>query len=821
MRYPRPRRREERTKTIIMTGGLNDIVTNLELKEGELYQVRNYMELDGPYHGYASIGGYERFDGKKPPSSVDVSVHTDEGNDANTVFLMEAPTGVEDISMAANVLENYGAFVIQDPTLFEGGCFRFVNDGYILATPNRGGDFASAFSEAYDRIETAGAPTLEGNWQIDIQVRPDPTIIGGTLIEHPGTWRLNLGGDLLLQFEASSDGVNYDIVLKQQLRPIPTSLFTHVSIAARNKKLRLSIGGIPAEDINGDVIEVEYDSIYHTTDKVWIGRDEAGTTPFTGYIDEVRFSNRARWYHEYTPPQERYSTLGYSQILWYDEEREDQRAKITEVPGIGPLRGVKIYQGEVYTKRDTDPGDGSDPIAASLWRANRVLKTDGTIDDDLSGWVSVDDTLNPGGRLDGENWRFSGAFNDNQVMCLVDGVSVPRIVQKTTDGLYAVYVLDGTYSGQDGGTAGAASNLPDNDAVDPRFAHIVSVFDNRLVLGYHERDLFLSSASDPGDFSGGWGAQLLVGDNITDFQELPGESLGVFCRNSVKVLKKLQQPTSDPVASNFFFDIESFSREAGALPWSAERVLDKVIYADDRGIVDFKAVDKYGDFDAAIVSKKLNRIFLAKRLLISTSIAEKQINQYRLYFSDGSGLYFTFQDDKVKGGTYVEFPKPVLVADEGEDNVGSVVKYFTSDDGYLYQLDTSTSFDGEVINTELFTSYYHYASPRNWKTFRRMEFEVTADYGTRFAVRPVFNYDESALPDTQWWTPLAKGFVGVWGGDNWGEFVWGGSPIQRAIHYMRGTGTNMSIEMRTASKYTENHVIHNCIVDYEQQDQQE
>ena len=136
-------------------------------------------------------------------------------------------------------------------------------------------------------------------------------------------------------------------------------------------------------------------------------------------------------------------------------------------------------------------------------------------------------------------------------------------------------------------------------------------------------------------------------------------------------------------------------------------------------------------------------------------------------------------------------------------------------------MDKGTSFDGEVIDTELFTSFYHYRSPRHSNTPSQMNFEITAARGTQFAVRPVFNYDSSRLPETEWWVPETKGFSGIWGMDDWGEFVWGGAAVQEGIHYVRGVGRNMSIEMRTSSKFVEEHIIHNCIVDYEVNDQQQ
>lgn len=66
------RSKGHRTKTVIMSGGLNQIVSNLELDAGELYEVRNYEELDGTNFGYVSTDGYERTDGQYLASSVPI-----------------------------------------------------------------------------------------------------------------------------------------------------------------------------------------------------------------------------------------------------------------------------------------------------------------------------------------------------------------------------------------------------------------------------------------------------------------------------------------------------------------------------------------------------------------------------------------------------------------------------------------------------------------------------------------------------------------------------------------------------------------------------
>lgn len=63
MRIRRVPFRRVRSKTIPLTGGLNEEIANIEMKPGELYSCTNYEEVDGLSYGYRSVTGFERWDG--------------------------------------------------------------------------------------------------------------------------------------------------------------------------------------------------------------------------------------------------------------------------------------------------------------------------------------------------------------------------------------------------------------------------------------------------------------------------------------------------------------------------------------------------------------------------------------------------------------------------------------------------------------------------------------------------------------------------------------------------------------------------------------
>ena len=785
MRWPKPRRREVRSEAIIMTGGLNEIVTNLELEKGELHQCLNYMEMDGPYHGYASLKGYEAYDGQGKPSDVGVFPLIDEGNDQYTNLLIEAPD-IEDLSTIENPLLNTGVTSNSSIYKFSESSFEFANGNYFQAISVDAAVFSTAFSSAYD-IAPLVIPTrlnLTDDWTVELQLRLKPgRATTQTIFEKLTCYKLTVGTTGLLTFHISEDGLTFGKTIAMVQDPLVNTRFYHVSIVCRSGVMKMAINGTVILDALDAEITTSISAVYNTSTNLWFGSNHV-TERFTGYIDEFRLSSINRWWWDFTPPSVRYSTEGYYEE-WYDDvARETQRALIAAVPGEGTILGLHVYDGDLYALRNAV---GS--LTASLWVASS------------SSWVLVDSTFNPGGRLNAINWRFSGSFSGGLVMLMVDTVSVPRIWDGTT-----MHVL--TTGGVDD-----ATGIPDLET-SPRYAKLCSVFDNRWLLAYESDDIIMSSKTDPRDFSDGFGDQLIIGDNITNLRELPGESMCIICRNSIVTLDKLEIPSSIASTPDYTFRVSNFSRSAGGIGYTVGRMLQSLFYADDRGVVNFKTVDTYGDFGAAAISKKVNRIFLNKKDLIAGAFVEREMNQYRLLFTDGTGLIFTFLNEELKGATYIDYNMPIYRMCEGEDSSGNLIKFVSGTDGFVYQIDSGTSFNGEVIPTELLTSFYGYKTPRYWKQFMRMVFEITASRGTVFNIRNVFDYYDYTFPDTNWWESTSLGTPGTWGESYWGSFTWGGSVVERIVNYIRGHGTNMSIELSTSSKYDSQHIIHNVIVDY-------
>lgn len=475
-----------------------------------------------------------------------------------------------------------------------------------------------------------------------------------------------------------------------------------------------------------------------------------------------------------------------------DTAREARRSAITQVPGSGAIRGVHQYNAMVFSARDTEDGLSKDVFYAdptTLWTP-----------------VTTSGDLNPGGVCDWANGIFSAypvqpdpeeyppVITNSEVFIMVDGVSKPIVCSGTT-----VEVVDDI-------------RLPSSATDAPIYypTHVTS-FDNRAWLAYPNGNLFYSELGNPAGFDAVNGAgSIMTGDEITDLVQAPGDALVVFMRNSTKIIYIVDGGTS-----GFVYQLKEFSQRSGCFLHGANRMLGDVHYVDDRGPTKMKSSDTFGDFDASTLTKKVQRTFLEKKDTFSCSVVVRSVNQWRLFFGDGFGMCLTFKDGYVKGVGFFQYLLPVVCVCEGEDDRGDITLFFGSDDGYVYQADSGTSFNGEAIETKMVTSYYHYKSPRIWKRFLRSSFEMAADNGTTFYVRADFDYRDIDSPKNSQTPIVTYGGGSLWGEGTWGVFVWGSSVIQTPTIYTQGYGYNMSLTVRTLEKYKTQHVIENFIADYQ------
>ena len=522
---------------------------------------------------------------------------------------------------------------------------------------------------------------------------------------------------------------------------------------------------------------------------------------------------------------------------------ERARSKISAVPGSGNMRGVWSYNGTVYAFRDNAGGTECKMYKATStgWTAvdlgqyikytnglvavsegatltggtsgatatvRRVVIRTGSVGasnavglfvlSNVSGTFQnaealevssvavatastalVTVALNPSGRYEFTNYNFGGTTSTHRMY--------------GCDGKNEAFEFDGTYWTPI--FTGMTTDVP---------IHIAP-HKNHLFLAFAKGSLQHSSIADPYAWTVVTGAtEIGTGDDITGLQVLPADVLAIYNRNRTYMLYGTS--TSD-------WNLKTFSNESGAIEWTIQRLGD-VIYLDDRGITNLAAVNAFGDFAASALSKKIRPLIQDKRGTAISSVRVRAKNQYRIFFSDGTGIYGTFSGNRIAGFIRVNLGKTIYTVCSAEDSLGDEVLFFGSNDGYIYQLDSGTNFDGSSVEALLRLSYYHYDTPTKDKRFRKVHFEMAADSDISLQFAPAFSYSDPDAPEAQTKSLSVSGGGGYWNIDDWDAFNWTAAVVSTAEQNIDGIGTNMGILILSEATYEKPHTLQGLTVHY-------
>lgn len=494
------------------------------------------------------------------------------------------------------------------------------------------------------------------------------------------------------------------------------------------------------------------------------------------------------------------------------------RNLIQEVPGAGPVQGVWTYKDDVYAFRSDGahtqmyratgsgwaqvsfggvvpftlgnaapiaPGDvvESSGIGATA-TVLRVLVTSGTWGVDAAGILVVDPV--------------SGYLAGGSL--LVGGVplavaSAPYIPTVLSPGGKFECINANFYGGAD------TFCMYGCDGVNPAFE-----FDGNglipLATGFtpdapkhlcaHKGYLFVSvqtsigwcAPGNPHNWSAAAGAGTIgTGDTVTGLLELPGAqttgAMAVFGLQNTFMLYGTDNTT---------WNFVTYNTGAGAVDYTAYN-MDDAYFLDYRGVVSLKATLNYGNFDTVTLSNRVKSFILPEITSASYACVNRGKSQYRLFFSDGWGAYFTVVDGQNLGAMPVQFPDPVTCLAQGRLSNGTEVTYFGSDNGYVYQLDKGTSFDGAAINASITLAWNYSKSPRILKRYRRAAIELT---GNGFCLID-FGYSvqtgASTYSQPTGTTEYANGLLNA----TYGTYTWSGNGLLYNECEMQGTGDNVAV----------------------------
>tara|TARA_R110000803_G_scaffold5230_7_gene17360 strand:+ start:45 stop:878 length:834 start_codon:yes stop_codon:yes gene_type:complete len=248
------------------------------------------------------------------------------------------------------------------------------------------------------------------------------------------------------------------------------------------------------------------------------------------------------------------------------------------------------------------------------------------------------------------------------------------------------------------------------------------------------------------------------------------------------------------------WNLVTFREELGAFDYSIQQ-FGQTMYLDDRGLTNFRTVQAHGNFQQATVSRHIQRFINAKRTIVSASCIARDKNQYRIFFSDKTGLYVTTEGDKIVGLMPILFTDSVNVVASLEDSTGVEVIMFGSSNGKVYQLDKGTSFDGEPIEAFIKTFYHFSKSIRHLKKYLGVTLETSGDGYAEFNFSTELGYNSSNTSQPTVQNEVLLLSTLFWDDFVWDSFVWDGVALTPSNLKLEGSAENISLIIRKNSDY--------------------
>lgn len=320
----------------------------------------------------------------------------------------------------------------------------------------------------------------------------------------------------------------------------------------------------------------------------------------------------------------------------------------------------------------------------------------------------------------------------------------------------------------------------------------------------HKKQLFFSFGASIQHAAPGtpyiWSAvlgasELAMGDTVTGFAGQPGSSAGgalaIFTRNRLSVL--YGSGVSD-------WNLVPYRDELGAWAWTIQDV-GYTMFLDDRGITNIQASQEYGNFAHNAITNKIQATLLANKTLAIASSISREKSQYRIFFTNKKALYITVVGKKVVGIMPQLFTDTVRCTWTAETNAGEEVMFFGGDDGYVYQMDKGTSFDGDEIEFAIDLAYNFFGSPRIDKSYFDATLETAGTGYAAFSFGYSLGYDSSDIPQPGPQSAVTSFSAAYWDSFTWDAFVWDGRTLFPTVLGMDGAAENVSLGIRGSSDY--------------------
>lgn len=509
------------------------------------------------------------------------------------------------------------------------------------------------------------------------------------------------------------------------------------------------------------------------------------------------------------------------------------RALIDAVPGSGSVLGVWAYKDVVYAFRNNAGGTACDMYksSASGWTqvtfGYEVAFTTGTgeISDDAVVTGATSGATGTVKRV----LRRTGTWGSDAAGTLVfasitgtfqaaENLQVGGVTKAVCSGAQtAITLLPGgrfqfvTHNFLGGSTT---SRMYGCDGVNRGFEFDGTTFvpiptgmttDTPKYVAAHKKHLFFAfdaslQHAGPGE-PYAWtavlgAAELGLGETITGIQAHVGDSsnatLIALTRNKIHVLYG---------NSSADWNLVSTESEVGGIAYTQQKIGD-MFWLDERGITSLTAAFQFGNFQSSTITNNIQDWVRERRTRAVDSCISRENNQYRLFFSDGYALYCTFyQTDKGRRADFmpVLFDDPVTCICSTEWSDGSEKIFFGSSDGYVYQMEKGSSFDGGAIHYYFTTAHNHIKSPQVEKRYRKAVLEVRGTSYVEFQFGYELGYGQAVISQPADTTLSVSLSSAAWDSFTWDDFYWDGRSLAPSETSINGSAENIALAVNGTS----------------------
>lgn len=331
----------------------------------------------------------------------------------------------------------------------------------------------------------------------------------------------------------------------------------------------------------------------------------------------------------------------------------------------------------------------------------------------------------------------------------------------------------------------------------------------------------LSSIGDPYSWTALTGAaELAIGDVCTGLLPQLGNqqvgALAVFSQHKTFILYGTSSADLQMIEQ---------SPDAGAQAYSAQNI-GYAYYLDTKGVVQINSSQAFGNFQSSTLTRLVQPFIDAKRGLCKASCIVRSKNQYRLFFSDGTGLIIYITETQQTAGVASGVAQAIMPFTYSQDGmfingVDSVVDisgverlFAAGSDGFVYELDRGTSQDGDNISAHLIMSFNNSKTPRSRKHYKRVILQADCDGIAQVNVGYDLSYAgaESASGVNKLSTLVGTG--GYWDQAVWDTFNWDSPVVQEYVIDTPGNGRNIGLLIYSDNAIDDSYTLSSAIINF-------